>query len=262
MHPTLDLDFAQIDLYTALVAAGIFVGLVTAYVYLRLRSRRAGHAGAFLDAALVTLAAGWIGARAYHIATHWDYYRSRPEEIGQWGASGLGIRGALILGFIALAAFAYWRRVSLARLLDAAALGLAIGQCIGWVGALVQGANYGVVSDSQVAMELADLYGLVQPRLPVQHAEIILYATVFLVLILFALRRPRSGLIFFVYLVIVSLANGFLGAARADDTARWGTLRIDQLVDGAMVLVGAIGLLWLSLETRRRVPMAAGGTSK
>lgn len=257
MRPTIDLYLIEVPVYTALVGLGAAVGLLAAYLYLRARSRRLSRLDLFLDGALLALAAGWIGARAYHVMMRWDYYQIRPEEIaplsGLWEASmpgGLGIRGALLLGLAAVALYAGVRRLSFWHLADAAALGLAVGQAIGWAGALVQGANYGIVSDSRLALELPDLYGLVAPRFPLQHVEILLYAVVFVVLIALAAQNRSPGTLFFVYLIAVSLSNAALGFQRGDETAYWDALRIDQIVDAAVGGVGMAGWVgrWWSAQ--------------
>ncbi len=271
MHPTFDLDFFELPVYSTLVGLGMVLGLATAYVYLRFslgnaprgpagsrwgsrdwrsaggsatRSRRASMSEIFLDGALIVMAAGWIGARAYHVAMHWDYYSARPEEITQFGLGGLAVRGAFIVGVIALALYAQVREVSFWRLADAAALGLALGQAIGWVGALVQGANYGIVSDSPAAIDLANLYGLVEPRSPLQHVEIAMFAFLFIGLIALASRHPRRGTLFLTYVLVASLANVALGFVRGDETLYLGVLRVDQIVDAIFVLLAVVGLLW------------------
>ncbi len=252
MNPTIDLEWFEIPVYTAIVGFGAAAGLLAAYLFLRSRSRRASAPPVFLDAALLAFAVGWIGARAYHVATHWDYYVARPEEIAQPELGGLGIRGALVLGLAALVIYAAARRISFWYFADAAAIGLAIGQAIGWVGALIQGANYGVVSDSQIAMDLPDLYGLVQPRFPLQPAEMTLFALLFIVLLFIAAQRPRAGTLFIVYLLLASAANFVLGFQRGDDTAYVGALRIDQVVDAASIVLAGLIALWRRAAARNQ----------
>ncbi|HEX7594392.1 MAG TPA: prolipoprotein diacylglyceryl transferase family protein [Anaerolineae bacterium] len=254
MHPTLDLNWFEIPVYTALIGLGAAAGLLAAYLFLRARSRRASAAEVFLDGALIAFAAGWVGARAYHVATHCEYYAARPEEIAQPGLGGLGIRGALVLGLIALLFYSAVRRISFWYFADAAAIGLALGQAIGWVGALIQGANYGVVSDSQIAIDLPDLYGLVQPRFPLQHGEIALFGLLFIGLLIAAAQRPRASALFIAYLLIASLANFALGFQRGDDSAFVGALRVDQVVDAALALLAV--LLWLGLRMRQSAVVA------
>jgi phosphatidylglycerol---prolipoprotein diacylglyceryl transferase len=250
LHPTVDLSFTEIDLYTALVAIGALAGLLTAFLYLRSRSRRSSAVGPFLDGALVVLFMGWVGARAYQVLLHWDYYQARPEEISQLGLGGLGIRGGLILGFVAVLVYARVRRISPWLFMDAAALGLSIGQAFGWAGALVQGANYGIPSDSPLAIELPNIYGLVELRFPVQHAEIVLFSVLFLVLVTLAMERRPAGFLFFAYLMISSLGNAMLGFQRGDETILIGAWRADQVVDLAFCALGVCGLLLKWFEKR------------
>jgi phosphatidylglycerol---prolipoprotein diacylglyceryl transferase len=255
MHPTIDLNFFEIPVYTATVALGAAAGLLAAYLFLRTRSRRASALPVFIDSALIAFAAGWIGARVYHVATHWDYYAARPEEIAQPGLGGLGMRGALVFALLALLFYSAARKISFWYFADAAAIGLAIGQVIGWVGALAQGANYGVVSDSPIAMDLPDVYGLIQPRFPLQYFEIAMFAVLFVGLVIAASQRPYTGVLFSAYLLLASLGNFALGFQRGDDTAYISALRIDQVVDAAFVLLAVA--IWLSRwNTARRVANA------
>ncbi|MBI4790643.1 MAG: prolipoprotein diacylglyceryl transferase [Chloroflexi bacterium] len=256
MHPRLDFSFFEIDLYSALVGLGMLAGLLSAYLYLRLCSRRASAAGTFLDGVLLLLAGGWVGARAYHVLMNWEYYQARPEEIAQVGLGGLGIRGAFVVGVVLAAGYTRWRRISFGHVADAAAIGLSVGQAIGWAGALAHGANYGIVSSSQFAVELPNLYGLVEPRFPVQHLEFALFALLFFALVGLAARRRAPGLLFLGYLLIASLANVLLGFQRGDETAYLGAVRLDQIVDLALGLSAASALAWRRLNARQAIARA------
>ncbi len=176
---------------------------------------------------------------------------------------GLGLRGAFLFGLLAVALYARVRRLSFWLLADAAALGLAIGQVIGWAGALVQGANYGIVSDSRFAMELPDLYGLVAPRFPLQHVEILVYALVFFGLLVLAAQNRSPGTLFFVYLIAVSFSNAALGFQRGDATAYWGGVRVDQIVDAIWGCVGLVGLVgqWSNESRVASQPVGKLGSS-
>ncbi len=246
-----DFKFFELPTYTAVVLSGIFTGLLTTFLFLRIHSRRAALLPYFLTGACVTLIAGWLGARAYHVATHWDYYGMRPDEIAQMGRGGLAMRGALVVGAIMLALYVRVRGGRFTRLADAAAMGLSIGQAIGWAGALAHGANYGITSDSQIAIDLPDIYGLYAPRFPLQHAEIILFAGLFIILSIVATRRPHSGTLLVLYLLIASSANFLLGFQRGDEAMVVGGLRIDQWCDG--VLIGLALMFWWLVQREGKV---------
>jgi phosphatidylglycerol:prolipoprotein diacylglycerol transferase len=253
MPPTLDLLFFELPTYTAFVLLGIGVGLGVAFGYLRKRARRTIPLLVFLDAALVVFIAAWLGARAYHVALNWDYYSTHPEMIVQFGAGGLAMRGAFIAGCIALAIYARVRAVRWTKLADAAALGLAVGQAIGWLGALARGANYGVVSDLPFALELPDVYGLVAPRFPLQHLTSGFFALLFIGLLLLAMSKPRAGTLFGVYVCASAAANFVLGFQRGDETLTVGMLRIDQVVDLFLFALGTSTLVWTRLPQSEQI---------
>ncbi len=267
MHPTIDLDFVELPVYSVLIALGAGVGLAAAFLHLR-RTVQEGRAllpagralfDFFQDCAVLVFAAGWVGARAYHVLTHLDFYAARPDQILQWGAlpgspflGGLGLRGAFLAGGIVLAVYARVRRFSFWPVADAAALGLAAGQAIGWIGALAEGANYGAVSDSRWAVDWPDLYGLVQPRWPVQHLEIGFFAVLFLFLVRMSMRKPPPGRVFLVFLLITSVSQVALGALRGDETAYVGPVRVDQIVDAGLGLLALAGLFRQKFKSTTR----------
>ncbi len=247
----IDFELFELPAYSVFVMLGIATGVIVANFFLRAHSRRVASSSIFLGGVLISLIAGWLGARLYHVATHWEYYSTRPEEIAQIGLGGLAMRGALLTGFIALAVFARVRGLRLARLLDATAIGLAAGQAIGWIGALLHGANYGIVSDSQFVLDLPDLYGLYAPRFPLQHAQIILFAGLFVGLLVLAFQRPPIGLLFAVYLSIASLGNFLLGFQRGDEAMFVGGWRVDQWGDLGGLAVGLV--VWSVSRTREKL---------
>jgi prolipoprotein diacylglyceryltransferase len=259
-------DFSVFSLFILLAAV---VGLAAAYLY----SRSVGLGLApLLDATLVAVIFGGIGARAYHIITHWDYYSQNTDDITNLAQGGMGLRGALVLGLIALLLFALLRRVSFWKIADAGALGLALAQGIGWYGAHLIGANYGVVSDAALvlpfgatggtvvglAQDLPDVYGIVAPRVPVQMMAVAFFFALFLALAWMSWRwRPDEGMVFLSYLIISALGGFALGYLRADESLSWNGWRLDQWVDLLLAGVGLVALgvrvLYLPFFLRGRV---------
>jgi len=246
----IDLILFDLPIYTALVLLGAVMGLGVAYGYVRQRARRAVTPTIFLDGALVVCAAAWVGARAYHVALNWDYYAARPDEIAQIGLGGLAMRGAFLAGGLALWLYACGRALPIGKLADAAALGLALGQAIGWFGALARGAPYGVVSDQRIALELPDIYGLIAPRFPLPHSEIILFAGLFVGLMIWATRRPRAGLLFWTYVLVAASVNLVLGFWRGDATLYVGVWRFDQIIDALLGALALSVLIWRKVKSQ------------
>lgn len=251
MHATVDLWVTEIPVYTAWVMLGIILGSVIAYAFLRARSHRASAPMVVLDVLLMVLVAGWVGARLYHVAANWGYYAAKPEEIVQPGLGGLAIRGAFIFGCLALAIYSSVKKISFWYFADAAALALALGQALGWVGALERGANYGVLNDSQMAVDLPDVYGLIQPRFPLQYIEIMFFAVLVVVLLGMASPISPKGNLFAIYLVSNSIVQFVLGFMRGEATAYVGGLRVDQMVDLVMLILGLSVMFWRARTNER-----------
>jgi phosphatidylglycerol:prolipoprotein diacylglycerol transferase len=241
-------DFA---VYTVMLTLAAISGFGAAYFF----ARRWGIAtNVFLDGAILVTLAGIVGARAYHVAMRWDYYRANPDDILNLAQGGLGMRGALILGLIALVIYARVRHLALGQLLDAGAVGLALGQALGWLGAHYAGVNYGIVSDSVWAVELADIYGLVEPRYPVQVWASAFFAVLFLALALSAWRmRGLAGGLFLAYLLAASLGGFASGFIRGDETLYVGDWRADQLVDVDWVAVALIAMGARLMRSQQKV---------
>jgi phosphatidylglycerol:prolipoprotein diacylglycerol transferase len=234
------------SVFSLAILLGALLGLGVSQVY----APRAGLARSdVLDAAVPVLILGGVGARIYYLALHWDYYGDRSADLWNLAKGGMGLGGGLLFGLFALALFARLRRLSFWRLADAGALGLALAQAVGWLGAGLIGANYGVVSEARWAPELPDLYGLVQPRIPVQALAALFYFVLFCVLARMAWRtRPTGGTLCLIFLIVSAAGLFTLGFVRGDETAMWRGWRIDQWTD--LLLLGA-GLVILGMKSIR-----------
>ncbi len=245
----------DLPVYSLFILLAAVVGLLVAVVY---AYRTNLPLTILLDAALVVVILGSIGARAYHVLAHWDYYQQNMDDILNLSQGGMGLRGGLILGLAGLALFAFLRRAPFWQLADAGALGLALAQSIGWNGARLVGANYGVASDWAFAQDLPDVYGIINPRVPVQSLAMVFFFMLFLVLGWMAWRgRPRAGMLFFIYLIVAALGGLVLGSLRADETLIWNGWRIDQWIDlllaGAGLVIGGIRMRSFPALLRRAV---------
>lgn len=246
-------DFAC---YSVIMLLAASVGLSAAFLYARWRGLRGMTV---IDAALVCVIAGSIGGRAYHVWMNWNYYSENRDFITDLAQGGFGIRGALIFGFVALAAFAWVTHNSFWQLGDATVIGLSIAQSIGWYGAYLTHTHYGIALDTPASaapfaplaqiirafgynfvQDLPDAYNLIAFRIPVQMISALFFFALFLMLFLRARANPkRTGLLFTDYWLLSSLANFIFGFWRGDETLMWNGLRVDQWID---LLLFAIGL--------------------
>lgn len=232
-------------------SALIWLGLLSALGYAVWQGPRIGfHRSTILDAALCLLIGGLLGARAAYVIPNWTDYGGRPEALlGFWGG-GYSFQGGLFGGALGLWLFGLVARQSFLRLADLAAPAVALGQSIGWAGAWVHGANYGLVVRSALSMWLPDLYGVYAPRVPVQMLACLLGALIFLRLHRLHHFRLPPGVVALLYLLCNGVLHFILEFMRADETLYVGPLRWTQIAELAEVVLALIVLVYL--RTRQR----------
>jgi phosphatidylglycerol---prolipoprotein diacylglyceryl transferase len=233
--------------YTALVGLGVLAA--AAYV-LWCGQREGFDPRQVLDGMLWALVGGLIGARAAYVIPNWGDYSGSPGAIlSDWGG-GLVFQGGLVLGALALVGYALFAGLPCLRMADLAVRGVCLAQAFGWLGAHVQGANYGLVIRSAISMWLPDLYGVYGPRFPTQAMAALLAALLFLLLHWLSGRSMRSGWLTLLFLAINGGGHFALEFTRADDAIlSWGIVRGTQVAEMAQVIVAAGG--WLYLRFRQ-----------
>lgn len=232
-------------------SALIWLGLLSALGYALWQGPRVGlHRSTILDAALCLLLGGLIGARAAYVLPNWADYGGRPAALlGFWGG-GYSFQGGLLGGTLGLWLYAVAARQSFLRLADLTAPALALAQSIGWAGAWVHGANYGLVVRSTFSMWLPDLYGVYAPRIPVQMLACLIGAMIFVQLHRLHHSRLRVGLVSLLYLLSNGVLHFVLEFMRADDTLYIGALRWTQVAALAEVVIAITILVYLHVTQR------------
>jgi phosphatidylglycerol:prolipoprotein diacylglycerol transferase len=194
------------------------------------------------------LAGGFIGARLYYMAQHWDSVRD--DFFGNlFSGEGLVWYGGAIGGAIAVLAWAHYRHFLTLALLDLAAPALAVGYAIGRIGCQLSGdGDYGVSSNFPWAMAYPD--GTVPTTDHVHPTPV--YETLAMGLVawfLWNLRdRVRPSLLFATYLVLAGTERFLVEFVRRNDNVLAG-LTAPQLQSFGMMIAGTI---WLALAARRR----------
>ena len=130
----LTLGFIHIRFYALSILAGILIAMC---ITTRRWKRVGGDFNQILDLVLVSLPAGIIGARLYHVITtpekffgsHGDFF-----EIFRIWNCGLGIWGGIFLGSLAACALCKYRKYPIGLLADAAAPAILIAQGVGRLG--------------------------------------------------------------------------------------------------------------------------------
>lgn len=260
MHPVL-LRWGNYTLhaYSTLVCLGILLGIA----YVQWRGRQDNWDGLrILDGALWLWTGGLIGARTAYVISNWTDYATHPfTALVVWSSwdGGLVFQGGLLGGLLALWVYSSRIGMNLVDWLDRAAPAVSLAQGIGWVGALLHGANYGIVMRTAFSLWLPDLYGVYGPRIPTQLLAALLDLGLFVALHRLSTRRLQPGMLAWIYLWGNGLGHLFIEFARADEAPYWGMLRVTQWFELVEVLGASVLMLrvWHQVvvcrKSRRRV---------
>ncbi len=238
-----------------------------------LASKRAPKYGidtAKIDTFLLWLAfGGFVGARAYHVASSWRYYLEAPFDALKVWHGGLSIFGALIGGFIVIVFFgkklltdkqfsnrnASYLPPSTLRLLDWLAPSVVLGQIIGRFGNFFNYEAFGYPSNLPWHMFVPEQFrpdGLLGFAFfhPLFLYEALGNACILYVLLKLgakpSTRIARPGWLFFLYLFLYNAMRFALEFLRTDSTFLWAGVRLNVLVSAGLCLTAFIGLLVLN----------------
>ncbi|MGN1015286.1 MAG: prolipoprotein diacylglyceryl transferase [Butyricicoccus sp.] len=114
--------------YGIIIIAGFFL----AVLYTSKRAPQFGVSGDDLtDLALIALPICIVCARIYYVAFEWDSYKDNPLEIIAIWHGGLAIYGGIIGAVLTCVVFCKIKKIYPLDMMDAACIGLLIGQSIG-----------------------------------------------------------------------------------------------------------------------------------
>lgn len=235
-----------------------------------LTSRELGRKGydpaLALDALFFTVPLGFIGARAYHVATDYDLYADDPFPgvFAVWNG-GLGIYGAVIGGFIGVLIFARVRGISPLVFADAAAPGLILAQAIGRWGNYFNQELFGRPSNLPWAIEIAPANRPADFADTTAFHPTFLYESIWDLLVCFALlwiarrfaARLKDGDMLLIYVSLYSVGRFFVEALRVDPAFLIGNFRGNLFVASVLALTFAL-IFFLRHSAPRRKARAGG----
>lgn len=265
MHPALSIPSPTIStiqigplvihFYALCILAGIAIAI---YLGSKRWKARGGQPGVIIDVALWSVPIGIVGARIFHVLTHWDYYfHAGADPLGPikvW-EGGLAIYGGLIFGVIA-AWFA--TRASGARLMsvaDALAPAILVAQAVGRLGNYFNQELFGQPTTLPWGLEIP----ATNPAYPVGFPAGILFHPTFLyemlwnllgfVLIVFVFEKRfnlRNGRGFAIYLIYYSIGRAFIESIRIDQSDYFFGIRTNVWSAIVTILVAMALFVWLN----------------
>ena len=242
--------------YGVLVALGFLAALV---VVMR-GSRREGLPGErVLDLAFVTVLAAIVGSRLLYVLFNPREYLADPLRVFKVWEGGLVFHGGLLLAIPVC--FYVVRRSNLPAWVtaDVFAPAIALGQAIGRIGCFAAGCCYGAPWDPPFCVTFTDPDALAPLHVPLFPSQLLGFASgvlVFALLLAYRPRRRSPGQVFWLYLILASLArvaeDAFRGSAAKLAILPW--LSATQAISLCLA-VFAIALFVISGRRSARLPL-------
>jgi phosphatidylglycerol:prolipoprotein diacylglycerol transferase len=239
--------------YGIMIMLGVLATLIVASIEARRRGENWEHV---LNAALLVVPLGVVGARLYHVIDQWDFYRQNPALI--FGGAGLGIFGAVIGGAIGLIIYTKWKKLRTLRWMDIVAPGLILAQAIGRWGNFFNQELYGYPTDLPWAIYIDPAHRLPGYETYSRFHPLFLYESLwnfagFILLMVLARRwkhRLLDGDIFCGYVIYYGVGRFFLENLKLEVWTLAG-VPTAQWISGAAIL-GALAVIIYRRYRRRR----------
>lgn len=261
--PSPDLQFLQIGpLRIYFYALCIILGIVLAGVWTARRlGQRGGERGAVFDFLVWSLVLGIVGARLYHVVTHWgDYFGAgkNPLEILAFWNGGIAIFGALLGGGVGVLIASRITGIRFWSFADALVPGMLLAQAVGRFGNWFNHELFGGPTTLPWGLEIE----MGNPAFPIGLPEGTLFHPTFLyealwnvlgIFVLLAIERklrPRWGTFFAMYLVWYGIGRAFTESLRVDPSLLFLGIRTNVL---AALLAIVAGIIIYFVQRKRHV---------
>lgn len=250
----------------------ILTGVIVAYFWTRRRyAKLGGDPEVTVDALLVAVPAGIIGARVYHVITDHDKYFGEgkdPTQVFNITNGGLGIWGGVVLGSLAVWLLFKAKGLPLGTFAAAVAPTVPLAQAIGRLGNWFNQELYGGPSDAPWALEIyrrVDENGYSAPITGHSTGEVLatvqptfLYELIWnllvVVLLLVAERywHVGGGRLFTLYVMGYTFGRFFIENIRTDAaTTVFGDVRINVVVSAVVFLAATALFVWWTVQQRK-----------
>lgn len=261
--PSPSLQYFQFGPFTVhIYALCILVGIIIAWqVTARRLAKRGADRGAALDFTVWAVVMGIIGARIYHVVTHWgDYFgpgKNFLEVFAIWNG-GIAIFGALMGGAIGVLIASRLTGIRFWSFADALVPGLLLAQAFGRLGNWFNHELFGGPTTLPWGLEIE----ISNPAFPIGLLAGTLFHPTFLyeiiwnllgVVLLLAIERrlhPRWGTFFGMYLIWYGVGRFFIEGLRVDPSLVILGLRSNELTS---LIAVVLGIAIIIVQRRRHV---------
>ncbi len=235
MHPIL-FSYGPVHLYSYgfLVA----IGVLCAILFIRKHAPRIGvKPETSVDLAMATVISGFVGARIFYVAQHWDFFMNAPLDIFKIWQGGIVLYGGLIGGVLGFFVFIRINKLSFLPLLDLFVPAMALAQGFGRLGCFLNGCCYGIDSNLPWAVRFPFFESKVHPT---QLYEALFCFVLFLFLFRLWKKTTVPGRVSSAYFLIYPIGRFFIEFLRGDQSRQLLNLTSAQWIS---ILIFAITFL-------------------
>ncbi|MGB9667858.1 MAG: prolipoprotein diacylglyceryl transferase [Thermosulfidibacteraceae bacterium] len=250
MHPYINIGFVEIPSYGVMLAIAFIVSLVIA-------SKRAEKEGIepnlILDLAFWVAFFGILGGRLYFVVEHFNYYLQKPWEVFYLWQGGLGIYGALVLGFTAGVFYLKRKGLPFLKVADIAFSVLPIGQGIGRIGCFLAGCCYGSYCEYPIGVIFRDPRSLAPIGVRIWPTQLFESALCFLIFIYLSFvfnKSKKDGEIMFLYFILYGFVRFVVEFFRGDPRTYLGLISTPQFFSILFIIIGIAGLIFINRKTK------------
>lgn len=240
--------------YAIFIVIGIFVAIRWGQ---KRWAARGGENDDIVNVAMYAVPSGIIGGRLYHVITDWQIYfgengRGAVAALRIWDG-GLGIWGAIALGFLGSWYAAKKYDLSIRLIADSLAPGIALAQAIGRFGNYFNQELFGAPSTLPWALEIdtqfrPEGYEMFQTFHPTFLYESLWCLALALVLIQLEKRfNLKNGQVFALYVVFYTLGRVWIEMLRIDSAHTILGIRLNVFT---AVVVGLLAMAWFIRSKR------------
>ncbi|MBE7705700.1 MAG: prolipoprotein diacylglyceryl transferase [Cyanobacteria bacterium SIG30] len=241
--------FFGIKYYSVFMMFAILSGSYVSYYFAKKYFKNNTDTNILLDILPITILSGILGARIYYVIANFSYFSQNLNEIIKIQNGGISIHGAILGGFLGAFLFCKIKKIKILPYADTISFGLILAQAIGRFGNYFNQEAFGKPYNGFLKMYINKEHRPLdfiefEYFHPTFLYEIILNLIIFLILYIFLRNRKKekNGSIFFLYLILYSIARFIIESVRIDSVLYISNMPIAQIASIVLLLIGIIGL--------------------
>ena len=247
------LTFGTVDIhwYGIVMSISILLGLL-AIILLKKHFFKDITTDMICDISFLLIIWGIISARIYYVVLDYKYFINHPFEIFAIWNGGISIQGAIFGGIIVGLLYAKHNKINFLRYADLFSFGLVTGQIFGRWGNFFNSEAFGFPTDLPWKLYIPYKARPIEYKSydyfhPAFLYESLLSILIFIILylILIKAKNRKDGLIFYMYIILYSIARIFVESIRIDSILSFNNIHIAQIASLIFIFIATIVIILL-----------------